>query len=104
MEKLDEIKQKADYCLNCIARPCTKGCPLGNNRPDFIRCIKEEKYEDAYKVLTKTTVLQPICGRICPHMKQCQGNCVRGIKGEPVSIGELESLVVDMAIKEECRT
>lgn len=100
MRKLDEIKKKAEYCLNCIAKPCTKGCPLGNNIPDFIKCIKEEKYEDAYRVLCDTTVLQPICGRICPHQSQCQGKCVRGIKDEPVSIGELETFIGDMAIEE----
>lgn len=104
MGKLDEIKDKAEYCLNCVAKPCTKGCPLGNSIPDFIKCIKEERYKDAYKVLNETTVLQPICGRICPHMKQCQGNCVRGIKGEPVSIGELEAFVGDIAIEEGWRT
>lgn len=100
MEKLNEIKKKAEYCLNCVAKPCTKGCPLGNRIPDFIKFIKEERYKDAFKVLNGTTVLQPICGRICPHESQCQGNCVRGIKGEPVSIGELEAFVGDMAIKE----
>ena len=100
MGNLQEIKEKAAYCLNCPTKPCTKGCPLGNNIPDFIKCIKEEKYEEAYNILAKTTVLQPICGRICPHEKQCQGNCVRRIKGEPVSIGELETFIGDRAISE----
>ena len=104
MWNLDEIKNKAKYCLNCNAKPCTKGCPLGNNIPEFIRCVKENRFEDAYRVLAETTILQPICGRICPHEKQCQGNCVRGIKGEPASIGELEAFIGDMAIKEGWRT
>ena len=100
MEKLEEIKEKAELCLNCPTRPCTKGCPLGNNIPDFIKCVKEGNYKEAYNVLLKTTVLQPICGRICPHNMQCQGNCVRGIKGKPVAIGDLEAFIGDMAIKE----
>ena len=96
---MEEIKEKADYCLNCPMKPCKKGCPLGNNIPDFIKKVKEDKYEEAYNVLLETTILQPICGRICPHEKQCQGNCVRGIKSNPVSIGELEAFVGDMALK-----
>lgn len=103
MWNLDEIKNKAEYCLNCKVKPCTKGCPLGNNIPGFINCIKEERYQDAYMMLAQTTVLQPICGRVCPHVKQCKGSCVRGIKGEPVCIGELEAFIGDMAIKEGWR-
>ena len=96
---LDEIKEKANYCLNCKVKPCSlKGCPLNNNIPEFIKLVKEEKYFEAYKVLSETTVLQGVCGRICPHEKQCQGSCVRGIKGEPVSIGELEAFVFHIAI------
>lgn len=97
---MEEIKEKANYCLNCKIKPCSqKGCPLGNNIPEFIRLVKEEEYQEAYKVLSETTVLQAICGRICPHKKQCQGSCVRGIKGEPVSIGDLEAYVGDKAIE-----
>ena len=95
-----QIQDKSNYCLNCKLKPCSKnGCPLNNNIPDFIKQIKEKNYEEAYKVLQETTVLQSICGRICPHMKQCQGSCVRGIKSKPVSIGELEAFVGDMAIQ-----
>ena len=102
---LDEIKEKANYCLNCKVKPCSlKGCPLNNNIPEFIKLVKEERYFEAYKVLSETTVLQGVCGRICPHEKQCQGSCVRGIKGEPVSIGELEAFVFDKAILEEKHT
>ncbi len=94
------FKEKADYCMNCINKPCTlKGCPLNNNIPEFIKRIKEEKYEEAFRVLEKTTVMPAICGRICPHMKQCEGSCIRNIKGEPVCIGDLETFVGDMAIK-----
>lgn len=94
------IKEKAEYCLNCKNKPCSeKGCPLNNDIPAFIEQVKNENYEKAFEILTKTTVLPAICGRICPHYKQCMGSCVRGIKGKPVSIGELEAFVGDMAIK-----
>lgn len=96
---MKDIKEKSEYCLNCKAKPCSKGCPLGNDIPEFIKAVKEERYEDAYNTLSETTVLQSICGRICPHEKQCQGSCVRGIKGETVSIGELEAFVGDMVIE-----
>ena len=98
---MEEIKSKANYCLNCVTKPCfNKGCPLNNNIPGFIKAIKEENYKQAYEILSETTVLESVCGRICPHTKQCQGSCVRGIKGQPVSIGELEAFVGDIAIKE----
>lgn len=98
---MEEIKSKANYCLNCVTKPCSnKGCPLNNNIPGFIKAIKEENYKKAYEILSETTVLESVCGRICPHTKQCQGSCVRGIKGQPVSIGELEAFVGDIAIKE----
>ena len=94
------IKQKSEYCLNCKIKPCSlKGCPLNNDIPEFIKQIKEEKYEKAFETLSNTTVLSSICGRICPHKKQCEGSCVRGIKGESVSIGELEAFIGDYAIK-----
>ena len=102
MLAIDEIKEKANYCLNCKVKPCSlKGCPLGNNIPEFIKKIKEENYFEAYKILSETTVLQGVCGRICPHKKQCQGSCVRGIKGEPVSIGDLEAFTFDEAITKQ---
>ena len=95
-----QIQDKSNYCLNCKLKPCSKnGCPLNNNIPDFIKQIKEKNYEEAYKVLQETTVLQSICGRICPHKKQCEGSCVRAIKGDAVSIGELEAYIGDYAIK-----
>lgn len=93
---IEQIEQKANYCLNCKVKPCSqKGCPLNNNIPDFIQALKKEEYLEAYKILSETTVLPGVCGRICPHEKQCQGSCVRGVKGEPVSIGELEAYVFD---------
>ena len=98
---MEEIMEKANYCLNCKVKPCSvKGCPLHNEIPDFIKEVKEGNFSKAYKILCKTTVLQGVCGRICPHMKQCQGSCVRGIKGEPVAIGELEAYVFDKEVEE----
>ena len=100
MQEIEKIKNKASYCLNCKIKPCSqKGCPLNNDIPRVIEQIKQEDYEEAYKILCNTTVLPGICGRICPHFKQCQKSCVRGIKGEPVSIGELEAFVFDKAME-----
>ena len=96
---MENINELANYCLNCKAKPCQKGCPLGNDIPEFIKNVKDGDYEQAYKVLSRTTVLQSVCGRICPHMSQCMGKCVRGIKSHPVNIGELEVFVGDLAIK-----
>ena len=96
---MEEIKEKSNYCLSCKNKPCMKGCPLNNDITEFIRNIKEEKYEEAYKILLETTVLSSVCGRICPHEKQCQGSCIRGIKQQPVNIGYLESFIGDIAIE-----
>ena len=98
----EPIKEYAEYCLNCPAKPCSqKGCPLNNDIPAFIHQVKQENIKEAYKILSNTTVLGSVCGRICPHMKQCQGSCIRGIKGEPVNIGEIEAYVFDEALKNE---
>ena len=100
---MENIIEKAEYCLNCKIKPCTKGCPLENDIPAFIKLIKEKEYEKAFNVLLDTTVLMPICGRICPYEKQCQGSCIRGIKSEAVSIGVLEAFIGDMALKNDYR-
>lgn len=97
---MEEIKEKAEYCLGCKVKLCQKGCPLGNDITEFIRAVKEEKYKEAYEISCQTTVLQSICGRICPHKSQCEGSCVRGIKAESVNIGELEAFIGDVAIKQ----
>ena len=98
---MKDIKEKSEYCLNCPVKPCSKkGCPLGNDIPTFIKAIKEENYKKAYEILSETTVLEAVCGRICPYTKQCEGSCVRGIKSEPVSIGEMEAFIGDIAIRE----
>lgn len=100
----EEIEEKLNYCLNCKVKPCSKkGCPLHNNIPEFIESLKKEEYVEVYKILSETTVLSGICGKICPHDKQCQGACVRGIKGEPVSIGELENYAYERAYEQNYR-
>lgn len=100
----EEIEKKLNYCLNCKVKPCSKkGCPLHNNIPEFIESLEKEEYVEAYKILSETTVLSGICGKICPHDKQCQGACVRGIKGEPVSIGELENYAYERAYEQNYR-
>ena len=96
---MGDIETKLEYCLNCINKPCSTGCPLGNDIPTFIKLAKEQKYKEAYEILNKTTVMPFICGKICPKSKQCQGKCIRGIKDEPVSIGDIESYIGDMAIE-----
>ncbi len=96
----EEMQEKLNYCLNCVNKPCSqKGCPLANDIPTFIKYAKEGNLEKAYYTLAKTTVLGSICGRICPHQKQCQGSCIRGIKQEPVSIGEIEAYIFDNALE-----
>ena len=73
INNFEELKQKANYCLNCKVKPCSnKGCPLNNDIPTFINLAKNGEFEKAYEIITKTSVLPSICGRICPHYKQCQ--------------------------------
>ena len=93
-KKLNEIR---NYCLNCKNKPCSNnGCPLNNDIPAFIH---EKDIKKAYYILCETTVLPAICGRICPHLKQCQGSCIRGLKGKSVTIGEMEKYIGDESIK-----
>ena len=89
--------REALRCLQCREHPCmTEGCPVSNHIPDFIKKITEGEYEEAYQILTETTVLPAVCGRVCPKYLQCEGNCVRGEKGRPVAIGSLERFVADL--------
>ena len=94
-----EIKEILDNCESCVIKPCQVGCPLLNDTTGFMKLMKEEKYKEAYELLCKTTVLSPICGRICPHTKQCQGKCVKRVSFTAVEIGKLEAILGDMAIK-----
>lgn len=95
-----EMQEKVNYCLNCKVKPCSnKGCPLNNDIPTFIRLVKEGNMEEAYYTLLKTSILGSVCGRICPHYKQCMGSCVRGIKGESVQIGDIEAYISDYGLE-----
>lgn len=94
---MKEIEEIRSYCLNCKNSQCKiKGCPLNNCIPEFIHETDSKK---AYVILCNTTVLPAICGRICPHEKQCEGSCIRGIKGESVSIGAMEAYIGDLSIE-----
>ncbi|HEX3017136.1 MAG TPA: NADPH-dependent glutamate synthase [Caproicibacter sp.] len=92
-------KGEAARCLHCKNQPCVKGCPVGVHIPDFIRSVSEGDYEGAYKTIKLTNSLPAVCGRVCPQENQCEHNCVRGIKGEPVGIGRLERFAADWHMK-----
>lgn len=92
-------KRESNRCLNCKNRPCVNGCPVNVPIPDFIKKIQEDDIEGAYKVLSGANALPAVCGRVCPQESQCEGKCVRGIKGEPVGIGRLERFVADWALE-----
>lgn len=95
---------EAKRCLNCKNRPCVSGCPVNVAIPDFIAKVANGDFEGAYRVITATSSLPAICGRVCPQEMQCERNCVRGIKGESVAIGRLERFVADYAIEHNlCR-
>lgn len=97
---MSKFKDLVNYCLNCTVKPCRKGCPLENDIPKFIKLAKDGDFLEAFSVLGETTVLSSICGRICPFDRQCEGNCVRRLKGEPVQIGKIEAIIGDKAIQE----
>ena len=88
---IDEAKR----CLNCRQNPCVSGCPVNVRIPEFIAKVAEGEFEEAYKIITSTNSLPAVCGRVCPQEHQCEGKCVRGIKGESVGIGRLERFVAD---------
>ncbi len=86
---------EAMRCLNCKNMPCVTGCPVNIHIPEFIAKIKEGDFEGAYQIISKTSTLPAVCGRVCPQETQCESKCVRGLKGEPVGIGRLERFVAD---------
>ena len=95
---MDEIKEKANYCLNCKNKPCsTNGCPINTNIPEFISEIKNENFEKAYDILNENNICSHICSIVCPQEEQCEGSCIRGINGKPTEIGNLEKFVNEWA-------
>ena len=93
----EEAVEEAARCLNCKNAKCVQGCPVNIDIPAFIHQVKEGNFAEAYKVIGKSSALPAVCGRVCPQETQCEGKCIRGIKGEPVSIGKLERFVADWA-------
>ena len=93
----EEAMEEASRCINCKNAQCIKGCPVSINIPGFIEKVKEGDVEAAYQVISESSALPAVCGRVCPQESQCEGKCIRGIKGEPISIGKLERFVADWA-------
>ncbi|MBQ8293173.1 MAG: FAD-dependent oxidoreductase [Bacilli bacterium] len=91
-----KIKELADYCLKCKNPNCVKGCPLHNDIPTIMELVSNEQYVEAHQELLKTQVIPELCGLLCAHDHQCEGKCVRGIKGDPVEIGNVEYLLGSM--------
>lgn len=94
---MDEAKCEAERCINCKNAQCMKGCPVSINIPEFIEQVKLGNIEEAYKIISESSALPAVCGRVCPQESQCEGKCIRGFKGEPISIGKLERFVADWA-------
>lgn len=93
----EEAMCEAERCINCKNAQCIKGCPVAINIPGFIEKVKEGDIEAAYRIISEASALPAVCGRVCPQESQCEGKCIRGIKGEPISIGKLERFVADWA-------
>ena len=93
----EEAMEEAGRCLGCKKAKCVEGCPVSIHIPDFIHQVKEGNFEEAYRIISESSALPAICGRVCPQESQCEGKCIRGIKGEAVSIGKLERFVADWA-------
>ena len=93
----EEAMEEASRCLNCKNAKCVKGCPVSINIPAFVHEVKEGNFAEAYKIISQSSALPAVCGRVCPQETQCEGVCIRGVKGEAVSIGKLERFVADWA-------
>jgi glutamate synthase (NADPH/NADH) small chain len=92
---MEEAMEEASRCINCKNAKCIQGCPVSINIPAFVKAVKEGKITEAADIIAESSALPAICGRICPQETQCEGKCVRGIKGDPISIGKLERFVAD---------
>ena len=93
----EEAVEEAKRCLGCKKPKCVEGCPVSIHIPEFIAAVKEEKFDEAFKIISQSSALPAVCGRVCPQESQCEGKCIRGIKGEAISIGKLERFVADWA-------
>lgn len=93
----EEAMEEASRCINCKNAQCIKGCPVAIDIPAFIEQVKAGNIERAYQIISQSSALPAVCGRVCPQESQCEGKCIRGIKGDPVSIGKLERFVADWA-------
>ncbi len=94
---MEEAKCEAERCINCKNAQCMKGCPVSINIPAFIEQVKVGNIEEAYQIISQSSALPAVCGRVCPQESQCEGKCIRGIKGDAISIGKLERFVADWA-------
>ena len=93
----EEAMEEANRCLGCKKAKCMEGCPVSINIPGFVHEVKEGNFEKAYQIIGESSALPAVCGRVCPQETQCEGRCIRGMKGEAVSIGKLERFVADWA-------
>ncbi len=93
----EEAMDEATRCINCKNAQCVKGCPVAIDIPAFIEQVKLGNIEEAYQIISRASALPAVCGRVCPQESQCEGKCIRGIKGDPISIGKLERFVADWA-------
>ncbi len=93
----EEAMEEAARCINCKNAQCVKGCPVAIDIPAFIEQVKLGNIEEAYQIISQSSALPAVCGRVCPQESQCEGKCIRGIKGDPISIGKLERFVADWA-------
>ena len=99
----EEAMEEANRCINCKNAQCVKGCPVAINIPGFIEKVKDGEIEAAYQIISEASALPAVCGRVCPQESQCEGKCIRGIKGDPISIGKLERFVADWAREHEIK-
>lgn len=93
-----EAQEEASRCLQCINPRCVKGCPVNIMIPHFIKAIKENNLKEAYQIISESSSLPAVCGRVCPQEKQCESMCIKGLKGDAISIGSLERYVADQAL------
>ena len=93
----EEAMEEANRCLGCKKAKCLEGCPVSSNIPGFVHEVKDGNFEKAYQIIGESSALPAVCGRVCPQETQCEGRCIRGMKGEAVSIGKLERFVADWA-------